>query len=55
MQANFAKARFTVLPSLLISLGFEEGANFRRPVARTDIASALMISKRRRQNGAKNW
>jgi len=43
-----------MLTRLPIWLGFEDRENFRRPGARTDIASALMISKRRRQTGAKD-
>ncbi len=42
MWFKFGGAGFKALPSLPISLGFEDRVTFRRPVARTDYESKLM-------------
>ena len=45
MWFKFGGAGFKVLPSLPISLGFEDRETFRRPVARTDYEFRLMAAK----------
>ena len=44
MWFKFGGAGLKVLPSLAISLGFEDRVTFRRPVARTDYESRLMAA-----------